>query len=208
MLIENNSAFGRVTVGLIAVIGPFALAQAATRTVCKAGCEYNQINTAIETAAAGDTISVASGTYFENVVVTDKNLTINGSSEDYTVIDGGYHGAALSITGKSSAKNTVNLNKLTITHGSASGLAISAATVNLEKVVVISNLSANNGSGAGGGILALDSIVNMSQSIIAHNRATTGSGGGIDADRTEVIGSAVTITSSENPGAFTIPRQA
>jgi hypothetical protein len=191
--IQTKPALGRLTVGLIVLVGPVTFTQAATRTVCKAGCEYTQINTAIEAASSGDTISVGAGTYLENVVVTNKNLTINGYSEDYTVIDGGYHGAALSITGESSAKNTVNLNKLTITHGSASGLAVTSASVGLQKVVVISNLSAKNGAGAGGGILALESIVKMNQSIVAHNRATTGSG----ADRTEVVGSTITITNSD-----------
>src|ERR1700761_2871672 len=143
-------------VGVVALIGPLGAAQAATRSVCVSGCEYTKINAAIAAANSGDTISIAAGTYFENVVVTDKNLTITGYSEDYTVIDGGYKGTTLTISGASSATNTVTLNKLTLTHGSASGLAINSAGVTLFKVVVISNLSSGNGAGAGGGILALD----------------------------------------------------
>ncbi len=183
--------------GIISLLVSISQAHAATRLVCKSGCEYARINAAIEAAASGDTISIAAGTYFENVVVPDKNLTITGYSEDYTVIDGGFHGATLAITGQSRSTNTVTLNKLTLTHGSDSGLAITSATVTLYKVVVISNVSANNGAGAGAGILALDSDVTLDQSIIAHNRAPTGQGGGISADRTVVIGTHFTITNSD-----------
>jgi hypothetical protein len=163
----------------------------------KRRCEYTKINAAIAAANSGDTIAIAAGTYFENVIVTDKDLTITGYSEDYTVIDGGYQGATLTINGESSATNTVTLNKLTLTHGSASGLAINAAAVTLYKVVVISNSSSGNGAGAGGGIRALDSKITMSQSIVAHNRATTGQGGGISIDRTQVIGTTMTISGSD-----------
>ena len=194
--IESLAACSAI-IGAIALIGPFSRAQAATRSVCKSGCEYTRINAAIEAASNGDTISIAAGTYFENVVVSGKNLTINGYSEDYTVIDGGFQGTTLTITGESSTTNSVTLNKLTLTHGSASGLSINSAAVTLYKVVVISNVAANNGAGAGAGILALDSNVTMSQSIVAHNRAPTGQGGGISADRTAVIGSNITITNSD-----------
>jgi hypothetical protein len=193
----KSLAMSSVLIGAAALIGPFNSTQAATRSVCASGCEYTKINTAITAASSGDTISIAAGTYFENVVVTDKNLTISGFSEDYTVIDGGYKGATLTITGASSSTNSVTLNKLTLTHGSASGLAIDAASVTLTKVVVVSNSSANNGEGAGGGIKAIDSTVTMSQSIVAHNRATNGQGGGISIDRSQVTGSTMTITSSD-----------
>jgi pectin methylesterase-like acyl-CoA thioesterase len=183
--------------GIISLLGSISPAQAATRSVCKSGCQYTRINAAIEAAASGDTISIAAGTYFENVVVSDKSLTINGYSEDYTVIDGGFQGTTLAITGQSPSTNTVTLNKLTLTHGSVSGLAITSAAVTMFKVVVISNISANNGAGAGAGILALDSNVTIDKSIIAHNRAATGQGGGIYADRTAVIGSNFTITNSD-----------
>jgi hypothetical protein len=142
----KSRAVCSVIIAVIALIGPISRAQAASRSVCKSGCEYTRINAAIEAASPGDTISIAAGTYFENVVVTDKNLTITGT---------------------------------------------------LYKVIVISNLSAKHGAGAGGGIQAIDSNVTILQSIVAHNRATSGQGGGISADRTEVIGSNITITNSD-----------
>src|SRR5581483_11990033 len=131
-------------------------------------------------AASGDTISIGPGTYFENVVISNKNLTITGYSEDYTVIDGGFQGTTLSINGSSPGQNTVNLIKLTVTHGSASGVAVDSATVSMQKVIVVSNLSANNGAGPGGGIFGggngavTQSSFTIVSSILSGNEANIG----------------------------------
>jgi hypothetical protein len=169
----------RGVIGLAVLLGFCFTVHAKEITVCKQGCEHKVINSAVAAAASGDTVSIGPGTYFENVVISNKNLTITGYSEDYTVIDGGFQGATLSIDGSSPSQNTVNLIKLTVTHGSASGVVIDGATVNMQKVVVISNLSANNGAGPGGGINAFNSVVHITNSIIAHNRAPSGEGGGV-----------------------------
>jgi hypothetical protein len=169
----------RVVIGVAMFLGFCITAHAREITVCKQGCEHKVINSAVAEAVSGDTVSIGPGTYFENVVISDKNLTITGYSEDYTVIDGGFQGATLAINGSSPRQNTVNLIKLTVTHGSASGVVIDGATVSLQKVIVISNLSANNGAGPGGGINAFNSVVNITNSIIAHNRAPAGDGGGV-----------------------------
>lgn len=55
-----------------------ATAQAATITVGAEGCDYASIQRAVEAANAGDTISVQSGTYRENLVV-EKTLILRGS---------------------------------------------------------------------------------------------------------------------------------
>jgi hypothetical protein len=169
----------RVIIGLAMFLGFCVTVDAREITVCKQGCEHKVINSAVAAAASGDTVSIGPGTYFENVVISNKNLTVTGYSEDYTVIDGGFQGATLSINGSAPSQNTVNLIKLTVTHGSASGVVIDGATVSLQKVVVISNLSASNGAGPGGGINAFNSVIHITNSIIAHNRAPSGDGGGV-----------------------------
>ena len=50
----------------------------AMKTVCASGCTYTSIQTAINAASTGATITVGPGTYTENVVVT-KPLTLKGS---------------------------------------------------------------------------------------------------------------------------------
>jgi hypothetical protein len=176
---HQNSHLQCIATGLAMLFGFCVVAHATEITVCKQGCEHKVINSAIAAAVSGDTIAIGPGTYFENVVISNKNLTITGYSEDYTVIDGGFQGAVLTIDGNSPSQNSVKLIKLTVTHGSASGVVVNGSTVSMQKVIVISNLSANNGAGSGGGINAFNSVVGISNSIISHNRAPTGDGGGV-----------------------------
>lgn len=63
------------------LLGPGQNARAATKTVCAFGCDYTTIQDAIDGVAAGDTISVAAGTYSGNINVT-KSVTILGDPGD------------------------------------------------------------------------------------------------------------------------------
>lgn len=57
----------------------------AKKTVCGSGCTYSSIQSAINAASEGATISIATGTYVENVVV-NKPVTLMGSGAG-TVIE-------------------------------------------------------------------------------------------------------------------------
>jgi len=74
----------------------FATAHAATITVGPEGCDYASIQRAIEEANPGDTISVQSGTFRENVVV-DKTLILRGtdSGSGEPIVDGKGVGSAV-----------------------------------------------------------------------------------------------------------------
>jgi parallel beta-helix repeat protein len=56
-----------------------------TITVGAAGCDYRTINRAIQAATAGDTISVAPGTYNEHIDFPE-GITLQGAGRDVTVI--------------------------------------------------------------------------------------------------------------------------
>ncbi|MFL5812717.1 MAG: hypothetical protein ACJ763_04000 [Bdellovibrionia bacterium] len=54
-------------------------AMAATLNVCQSGCAYSLPSQALNAAAAGDTISIASGTYNDCMYITKDNITVVGT---------------------------------------------------------------------------------------------------------------------------------
>jgi nitrous oxidase accessory protein NosD len=68
--------------GAAAVLGALALATPAWgkgHTVCPTGCKFTKIQPAIDAASPGATITIGTGSYFENLVV-NKPLTLTGGS--------------------------------------------------------------------------------------------------------------------------------
>lgn len=60
-----------------------------TITVCFSGCDYTQIQQAIDAAQQGDIIQIQAGYYYENVVIKNKDgLTLQGVGRDQVTIDG------------------------------------------------------------------------------------------------------------------------
>ena len=58
--------------------------------------DYSAIQWAVDSASAGDTVFVRSGTYFENVVV-NKALTITGENSSSTIVDAGGSGSVFTV---------------------------------------------------------------------------------------------------------------
>lgn len=63
---------------LVACLALTGSAWASSKTVCAKGCAFTSIQSAINAASPGATITVGPGSYFENVVV-NKPLTLEGS---------------------------------------------------------------------------------------------------------------------------------
>ena len=70
--------------------------------------DYTTTQEAINAANPGDTVSVASGTYYEKVVI-DKSVTLKGAGNDITIIDGGGTRTGVTITA-----DNVNVSGFTI----------------------------------------------------------------------------------------------
>lgn len=62
---------------------------AAMLSVCPSGCMYSDIQTAVNAAAANDTISIGPGVYSVTQILISKPLTIVGAGQGQTIIDGG-----------------------------------------------------------------------------------------------------------------------
>jgi len=67
-----------------------AKASAVTRYVCAVGCDYTNIQTAIDASSDGDTVFVYNGTYSENesFIYIYKNITLKGEGADVVTLDG------------------------------------------------------------------------------------------------------------------------
>jgi hypothetical protein len=166
-----GSVFGALlAVAVVSVAPPTALA-ATVRHVSTTGtdsgdCSVNACRTigyAISQSASGDTISIASGTYAEHVVV-DRSLTLQGAGSGTTAIDGSGTGRVVMISSSRSAL-TVKVSGVTIRNGFVD-------------------------AGLGGGVESLPSVgqtyrITITSSVISANRVVEGSsslypaGGGI-----------------------------
>ncbi len=112
------------------------------------------IQTAIDKAASGDTINIATGAYIESLTIADKNLTLTGQGAANTFLVGDGSSSILQILRSSAQSVTIYLSGVT--------------------------LNGNSTTSAGGAIqIEASCFVTISDSVIAGNTTTISSGGGI-----------------------------
>src|SRR5262249_27887392 len=108
------------------------------------------IGRAISNSSTGDTIMIASATYFENLAI-GFSLKIVGSGARETVVDARGHGRVVTI---SNAKAHVAISRITIVHGQTmlpGGGIFNNGTLTIDKATVSDNY-ASSFLAAGGGI--------------------------------------------------------
>jgi len=146
-------------------------------------CTYGTIQQAINAASDGDTIRISAGTYFENVDIVDKSLTIEGDYNSSCTTTGGgttrVEGATHTDSTFSFTNSSVTLGNLEIAWGSGSfggGFrAISGSEITLDNVDVF-----NNHAAYGGGIyVSADSTVTTNNDSTIHNNNALAYGGGV-----------------------------
>ncbi len=151
--------------------------RATTLDVCPSGCSYSSIQTAIDAAVAGDLITVAAGTYTEDLTVA-KSIEIEGVDSTTTTIVG-------SITAITVAYGvTVEIRQLKI-QGSPNTFTPFGAGVYNQGDLTIRNAVVTGGfaSQAGGGIyttgdLLLDGVT-VSDNTADPANTVEGWGGGL-----------------------------
>ena len=149
---------------------------------------------AIDRAAAGDIINIASGTYLENLSI-QKSLTLIGASADTTIVDGRNLGKTLEVTSEGDPGINVTITKLGIANGGGGGIYHSnSGSLTISSSRIFSNTSSSSGAGIfNQGKLTLTDVV------LSNNRSTTGAGGGLYNLNDNVTLANVTISNNKAP---------
>jgi predicted outer membrane repeat protein len=141
---------------------------AATLTVGPSAT-YTTVQSAVDAASSGDTISIKAGTYDENIETGGKKLTIKGASTS-TVKLSPANGAAMTIE----SGETITISNLTF-KGGQQGLIVRGSTATLSGVDFLEN----GGWTSGAGMLVADgSTVAVSECEVTDNAATSNFNGG------------------------------
>lgn len=137
---------------------------------------FHTIQKAVDAAKPCDTISVAAGTYKENVRV-DKSLAIKGAGERWTTVDGGQGGLVFEI-GSTNPSIKVTLSDIKIQNGltvSNGGGILNSGNLLLSNCNITGN-QARNGGGIYNVIQGF-STLKVSNSTICGNKAADCGGG-------------------------------
>ena len=135
------------------------------------GTPFCHIQPAIDSSAPGTTITVAPGTYYENLTIT-RRTEIVGVNEATTIIDGGGKGSVVST---SNSPDFIMIKGVTIQHGSAvdGGGIFNQGNLRL----LVSTVKDNTATGFGGGICSFNGgTIQIVYSTFTGNQALRGGG--------------------------------
>jgi hypothetical protein len=172
------------------ILGFLALALTASQEalasnikVCRSGCPFASIQAAINSAQSGQTIHISPGFYEENIVITDKSLTLKGEDRSKTVINGidqqtvvtldcTNDQVAIRISGVSITGGVVDLSNPNPLVNPGGGMVVRQCKLLLDDSQIYENLA----FGSGGGIFNPSGDVIIKDSAIFNNRASGGGG--------------------------------
>ncbi|MDA0802535.1 MAG: right-handed parallel beta-helix repeat-containing protein, partial [Planctomycetota bacterium] len=198
------AASAAAMIAAVALI-PLRTAGADTITVCPSGCNFTNVQSAINASVSGDLIEIAAGTYAPSATLNTngKAITIRGAvnadGTPATTIDG--QGARQVFNISNGEGSGTILENLVITGGSATyggGLILSGSSPTLTNCVVSGN-TATGSSGKGGGLYLEYSGAMLTNCQVSGNTAQDGGGLDLSASNptlTNCVVSGNTATSS------------
>jgi len=146
--------------------------------VIRVPAERPTIQSGINFASTGDTVRVAPGTYFENLNMKGKAITLTSESgSDVTIIDGNNVGPVITC-GSREGTNTV-ISGFTIQHGFSSwgaGIALSGSSPTIMNNLLQNNVQRDGGFGAAIGGIGASPIIarNVFRNNTADNQVFAG----------------------------------
>jgi large repetitive protein len=179
--------FGFVLIAVAAASSPvYSAPQGVTRYVSVDGdnlsndCidparKCNTIGYAVGVANSGDTISIGSGTYYDNIEINGKSLTLQGQGAATTIVDGDNRAAVLKIW-KGNNPN-VTVSGLTLRKGSAGDDFGGGVRIDSDTYVTILNTNIiNNTANYGGGGIYNSGFLTLVNVLLRDNRGGIGGG--------------------------------
>lgn len=175
--------------------------------VCRTGCPYATVQSAVDVAASGDMIRIGRGKYDGPVTVTDKSLRLVGEGPDVTVLTNeglDVGDSVVKLVCSVPGGSAITLGDLTITKGLNSqrgaGIANYGCVATIANTVVSNNQAVWGSSGnSGGGIANLNGTLWVKNSTISHNTASR-KGGGVYTSGGDVIIDSSQITDNVATG--------
>ena len=176
-----------VAVAAVAFVGLFP-ATAAAATVLRVPQDFPTIQSAIDAAAAGDTILVAAGTFNETVDFQAKAITVaSESGAASTIINGDGVGAVVRMNANTG--ETPVLRGFTVQNGGASGFTDGAIDTSGGPALIENNTITGNRFCGEGAVTARFSSATIRNNLIFGNSQDQGlCGGGVGGAGVSIVG--------------------
>jgi hypothetical protein len=181
LTMELRGALHRSLGPVVLVLIVSVCATAAAVTIHVPG-DQPTIQDGLNAASSGETVLVAPGTYYENIIWPGiDGITLQGSGIDDTIIDGGGSGSVVRFVVVTPVTQATVIEDLTITNGNAlrpypesvgGGVFIGTSSPTVRRV----NVSGNTADDFGGGFYGSSGNPVLSHVVIDNNTAAYGAG--------------------------------